>query len=132
MTALIPLDAKDLVDDPDSYFLCREAVTSLGNIGASKDETATRLLKLLTVSDAKSDGRLVDELVIEVLITLGKIGKKAEPASNAIAQIAAKTSKQDVLEEAAIAAARGLARKTKSRNCWRMTRGKKKSPASWH
>jgi hypothetical protein len=43
---------------------------------------------------------------MEVLITLGKIGKKAEPASNAIAQIAAKTSKQDVLEEAAIALAR--------------------------
>jgi HEAT repeat protein len=102
----LPAEPARLLAEPDSYYLAKEIVTSLGKVGAKEPASVTSLLRLLEVRGTGGEARLADELRKEVLITLGALGPAAKAAAPAIRRAIEKERKSALLEEAAIALGR--------------------------
>jgi hypothetical protein len=117
IAALLPGNTAGLLDNLDRYYLCRDAVSSLGRIGAKRKDTLARLVPLLDWKDLASDvnrlrqnesRRLADEFRLEAIITIGKFGASAEAAAAKIKTIlnAGSVSGAGIMDEAAVALAR--------------------------
>lgn len=107
MAAILPVDLGALLGYPETYLLCREVIASLGKIRAKNPATIPRLTRFFEVTDPKGDNRLVDELRIDLLRTLGRFGPEAMSVSSQIkAILAVDPVRSDVLETGAVALAR--------------------------
>ena len=105
MMAILPMKLTDLPDDPDSFFLLRDTVSSLRKIGCKDPQTPVRLAELLDVDTLQwGNASLADDLRVEIIIALGAFGTQAKAGAPKIKAILAKKNvRPDLLQEAAIA-----------------------------